>query len=313
MIKKTTFLISVLTWSLATFAQDALFTQTIAGNINLNTALTGSDSNARLALNYRNQWPSLAGNYITTSANFYQYIPKLNGYGGINLLSDNQGQTIFSRTASLFYSQNLNLGNVLIRPSIELGLGNKSADWSKLTFGDMIDPQQGFVYQTGDTPVKNINYIDLNAGFIVAYKKLTLGFSAHHLNSPNVSLTIGNTRLPIHYGTQFSYTHDIEKIKLSVSPFATFNAQNGFYAFKGGINLLFKKHYNLAIATMNKNYFSFNLGYQNKRLSINYSYDQSISCLNNSVSGAAHEIGLAVKFWNVKPVKRIIPVVSVFQ
>ena len=31
----------------------------------------------------------------------------------------------------------------------------KFLDWDKLTFGDMIDPRRGFIYQTGDVPRGN--------------------------------------------------------------------------------------------------------------------------------------------------------------
>ena len=75
---------AVLWSSLALIAQDPLFVQPSGGNININPALVGNDSVARLGLICRNQWPALSGNYITTGVNFYQYIPKLNAYAGIN-------------------------------------------------------------------------------------------------------------------------------------------------------------------------------------------------------------------------------------
>jgi glycosyltransferase involved in cell wall biosynthesis len=44
----------------------------------------------------------------------------------------------------------------------------KYLDWSKLTFGDMIDPRRGFIYQTGDVPRGNgkRGYFDASAGFV---------------------------------------------------------------------------------------------------------------------------------------------------
>ena len=96
MYTKTIFSICLLFISIRSFSQDPLFSQTVGGNFNLNSALAGNDSIGRLSANYRNQWIGITGNYITNSINFQQYIPKLDGFGGINFLEDNAANTIKS-------------------------------------------------------------------------------------------------------------------------------------------------------------------------------------------------------------------------
>lgn len=311
-MKKQTFLLTVLLFaSSQSKAQDPTFSQTTTGNVNLNTALVGNDTKARLSTAYRNQWPNLSGNYQTSMLNFYQYIPKTNGYGGINLMSDNQMNTIYNRSVSLFYTQNIKLKGLLIKPSIEAGYTNRYLDWSKLTFGDMIDPRHGFIYQTGDQPKLNNNYFDLNVGTVFYFKKLLVGLSAHHINRPSNSLVQNdNSRLPTNYGAQLSYI--VEFNKLSIAPFAYFNQQNGYQLIVPGVRFMYNDHFNFAFSTRNGYAAIFNVGYQNKWLMINYSYDLQINNQNSISSGGAHEVSASFRFWNVKAHEKFMEVKSVF-
>ncbi|MEZ5197200.1 MAG: type IX secretion system membrane protein PorP/SprF [Bacteroidales bacterium] len=43
-----------------------------------------------LAINYRNQWPSLAGNFTTYNASVDHYIRAISGGVGLIVLSDNK-------------------------------------------------------------------------------------------------------------------------------------------------------------------------------------------------------------------------------
>ena len=57
-----------LTIQLGANAQDPTFTQFYANPLYLNPAFAGSNGCPRFALNYRNEWPQLTGNYVTYSA-----------------------------------------------------------------------------------------------------------------------------------------------------------------------------------------------------------------------------------------------------
>ncbi|WP_343789462.1 type IX secretion system membrane protein PorP/SprF, partial [Wandonia haliotis] len=51
-------------------AQDPIFTQFYANPLYLNPALAGTHGCPRFALNYRNQWPAISGNFVTYSASY---------------------------------------------------------------------------------------------------------------------------------------------------------------------------------------------------------------------------------------------------
>jgi type IX secretion system PorP/SprF family membrane protein len=311
MKKQTLLMTAFLMLSSISNSQDLSFSQTTTGNVYLNTALVGNDTQARLASSYRSQWYGLGENNQTTMLNFYQYIPKTNAYGGMNLMLDNQMNILQNKSVSLFYTQNIKLKGLLIKPSIEAGYTNRSIDWSKVTFGDMIDPQNGFIYQTGDVIRPTVNYFDLNLGTVFYFKNLLVGLSAHHLNKPSTSFFENSaSHLPVNYGVQLSYVYEFNK--LSVAPFAYYNKQNGFQQLVPGVRFMYNNHFNFALSTRSGNDAIFNLGYQNKWLMINYSYDMSLSRLNNEFSGSAHELGLAFRFWNVKAHDKFMEVKSVF-
>lgn len=292
--------------SFFSLSQDFLSSQTAADNVGLNPSLAGNNNIGRLAFNYRNQWPKLTGNYVTYNGNFYQYLPKLNGYGGIRFMNDVQARTFYTNSTSLFYGQNINIGNVLFRPSLEIGYTQMKVDDDQI------------IYNNDSSQISEIhsksNYLDLNIGTLFSYKNLTLGFSAHHLNAPTVNLSFMNPyTLSPKYGAQFSYQFNLENAKLNISPFVIYQSQNAFQQFRYGINLLYKKHYNFAFSSTNWDMLIFNFGYQNQFFAVNYSYDFTVSKLNNGISGGAHELSLIFKFWKRNPTKKLLEVNSVFQ
>jgi hypothetical protein len=62
---------------LVLLAQDPTFTQFYANPVYLNPALAGSSGCPRVALNYRNQWPQLTGNYVTYAASYDSYFKNI--------------------------------------------------------------------------------------------------------------------------------------------------------------------------------------------------------------------------------------------
>jgi hypothetical protein len=64
-------------------AQDPTFTQFYANPIYLNPAFAGSNGCPRYNVNFRNEWPSLTNNYITSSASYDQYFKNISGGFGV--------------------------------------------------------------------------------------------------------------------------------------------------------------------------------------------------------------------------------------
>lgn len=294
------------------FAQDPHFSQPSVGNVNLNPALAGNDSIGRIGIVYRNQWPNLSGNYITTSVNGYQYISKLNAYAGINFMNDNQANTLYSNNFTLFYGQNFHIKNLLIRPAIEISYGNKKIDWAKLNFGDDIDYRRGFI----TAPPINYNntttrdYVDINLGLATYFKSFLLGASVHNITQPDVGL-LSASKLPMRFGLQLGYQLNLNKI--SISPYFILQEQQNFNTLITGINTLLFKHVNLGFAYRNNDAVIGTLGFQNRFIRITYSFDNTISKLSNYNTGGSHEISTIFNFWKTTPKKRLIKIYSIFS
>ena len=73
-------------------AQDPTFTQFYSNPVYLNPALSGSSGCPRVAINYRNQWPQLTGNYVTYAAAYDSYFKNISGGVGLVAMHDVQGQ-----------------------------------------------------------------------------------------------------------------------------------------------------------------------------------------------------------------------------
>ena len=86
-------------------AQDPQFTQFYANPLYLNPAFAGSARCPRISMNYRNQWPSLSGRYVTYSASYDMHVDAFGGGIGAIITTDDQAiNTLKTTNASLLYS-----------------------------------------------------------------------------------------------------------------------------------------------------------------------------------------------------------------
>jgi type IX secretion system PorP/SprF family membrane protein len=283
------------------FAQDPTFTQFYANPLYLNPAFAGSHGCPRFALNYRNEWPSLSGNYVTYSASYDQYFKNISGGFGVLAMHDQQGQgTINTSMLGLIYSYHLKVSRKF---SMMFGARaswfQKSLDWDKLTFGDMIDPRRGFIYSTGDVPRGGSRgFFDASAGVVGYSKTFFFGFAAHHLNTPNESMIVGNSPLPMRFTGHMGAEIEIGKRSkystgTSIMPNIIYQYQNGFQELNIGTYIKYGA-FNVGAWYRNRDAFIMTIGVNTGKFKLGYSYDVTVSKLNNGVSGGSHEISMGL-------------------
>ena len=283
------------------FSQDPQFTQFYANPLYLNPAFAGSHGCPRFALNYRNEWPSLTGNYVTYSMSYDQHFDNISGGIGIIATHDQQGTgIIYTSSLGLIYSYHLKVNrkfNMLF--GVKAAMTNKYLDWDKLTFGDMIDPRRGFIYQTGDVPRGGSRYFfDASAGIVGFSKHFFFGVAAHHLNMPNESMIIGTSRLPMrftgHAGAEIVLGGNSQyKNKTSIMPNIIYQYQNGFQELALGTYVKYGV-FTAGAWYRNRDAFILSIGINTGKFKIGYSYDVTVSKLNNGVSGGSHEVSLGL-------------------
>ena len=282
------------------FGQDPTFTQFYANPLYLNPAFAGTARCARFNANYRNQWPNLSANYVTYSASYDEFFEGISGGIGVLMTHDQQGSgTINTSMLGLMYSYHLKISR---KSSLIFGVRaawyQKFLDWDKLTFGDMIDPRRGFIYATGDVPRgPSRGFFDASAGALFFNQYFFAGVAVHHLNMPDESIIKGvKSRLPMRYtahagaeiklGAASKYANPV-----SIMPNVIFQYQQGFMEINVGTYI----KYNIFTAGAwfrNKDAFILTMGLNTGGFRLGYSYDVTVSKLNNNNSGGSHEVSL---------------------
>lgn len=290
-------------------AQDPAFSQFYANPLYLNPAFAGSARCPRVCLNFRNQWPNIAGTYVTYSASYDQYIQGISGGLGAIITNDRAGAgTINTLNASMIYAYQLNVSHgFTIKVGMQATYGQRYVDWSKLNFGDQIDPRYGFSWSTQEVPPNNLvkNYADFTAGFMGYGEHFYFGGAISHLTRPNIGL-FTESRLPMkftgHAGAVIPLTRSRYQTPVSISPNILYQRQQafqqlniGFYVNRGPIVGGFWYR--------NRDSFIVLVGIQQNLFRIGYSYDITTSRLINATAGS-HEVSMAFFIPCKRPVKR---------
>lgn len=318
-------------------AQDAQFSQFYAAPMYQNPAFAGSAYAPRLIANYRNQWPSINANFVTSAFSVDHYIEKLNSGIGLMVVNDSQGPgRLKSTELSAIYSYQIQLNDEnFLRLGTQATYSNKSLGYLGLTFGDQYT-NQGFTGKPSEdilakaNSINPINYTDFSGGGLFYNSKMWLGVSIHHINQPvisflndNVIATIPNYTtsivprklsisggLKIPLANPYSGAANADK-EFSVSPAFLYKRQGqfdqldlGFYATYSSLTaglwyrgIPIKKK---NITRTNHDAVVFLLGYRQDSFSIGYSYDITVSSLGFA-TGGSHEISIA---YQLEPFER---------
>jgi type IX secretion system PorP/SprF family membrane protein len=297
--------------SLSSGAQDIEFTQFYANPLYLNPAFAGSEHCIRAICNYRNQWPALSGQFVSTSASLDKYVCHVGGVG-VLLTNDRAGEgTIITNNASLLYSYIFHPSRLFsISAGFQATYAEKKVDWSKLTFGDMIDPKRGFVIQTSEVPGEGVaRYFDMSAGIMGYSKMLYFGFACNHLTQPDEHLQAGPSPLPRKYTGHAGATIPVGSGRsgdVSISPNVLYQQQQDFKQLNLGLYVT-RGPITGGFWYRNQDSFIILLGVQQGIFKLGYSYDVTVSKLSNKTAGS-HEISLQMRFTCKKCRKAFRPI-----
>lgn len=276
-------------------AQDIAFSQFYANPLYLNPAFAGTAKCPRFVMHYRNEWPALYKTFISESVSYDQHVNALSGGLGLLVTSDQAGNgTLNTTNVGGIYSYQLNVNRKFsVKAAIQASYFQKNLNFNKLRFGDQIENRSGFIYPTQEQADRtHRNGIDFSAGVLGFSKKYFFGVAVNHLNQPDESFVKGPSKLPMkitgHAGAVIPINEDNE---LSISPNILYQQQGNFQQLNLGIYLK-KSVFVVGFWYRNRDAFIAIAGIQTKFFKFGYSYDVTVSKLNNA-TGGSHEVTLA--------------------
>jgi len=293
-------------------AQDPEFSQFYANQIYLNPALAGNSYCPRVSAGYRLQWPNIYGTYSTVGVSIDRYVHSIKGGIGLMIMQDRAASGTLNTTGiEAVYAPHIQINrHIGISFAIQTGWWQKAVNWSKLTFGDQIDPTDGFVNATQEVrpDQTSAGNFDLAAGMVVSTDHLFIGGAVHHILEQNESLLGGTSKLPmkitVHGGGNIPIGD--RSNNTFISPNFMYRQQGDFKQFN--IGMYFKKQTIVGgLWYRGKDAFIMLLGVEAGQFRIGYSYDVTISKLTNSTAGA-HEVSLGYQFTCKKPRPKYRPV-----
>lgn len=311
---KHTFLFLFILVSLNIKGQDAHFSQFYANPLYLSPSFAGSGENTRFVVNYRDQWSSLPGNFVTYSFSADHYFKTLKSGMGLIFYSDKAGGGKLSTiNVGYLYSYKVAISREFyLQPGLSAYYYSRTIDYTMLNFSDQFFGSQ-FVGSTSEVlPQQKVQHADFAVSCLGYTAKYWFGLTLDHLMkvSPvlNADSKYSSMRFSIFGGTKYTIKKRYRS-KKSDAIYAAFN-----YRQQAGIKQLDLGMYYLKSPIMfglwyrgipaGNQYASadaliYLIGFKTKNLTISYSYDMTVGQLI-SKTGGSHEIAISYSITGLK-------------
>jgi type IX secretion system PorP/SprF family membrane protein len=321
-----TIIIGLLLISTQLMAQKVQFSQFYAAPLVLSPSYTGLIEGSRIVLNYRDQWPNIPGTFTTYAFSYDQYFDRMKSGLGLSIVRDQAGSGNLSLTdIGLLYSYDITVNRFWhVRPGIKFKYGQRGIDIAKLIFGDQLSlygPTSPASIEA-DNFLPKTGYIDVDASALAYHQLHWGGVTVSNLLRPNQSLVGIDSRLPIKVtlfgGTRLPIHGDRMK-RHEITESVTFAAMYQVQASNDQLDLgayWQKSPFTLGLWFRGIPVFGHQQGYEALDavivmfgfeiydLRFGYSYDYTLSKLNQSATGGSHEISISYQFNKNLKIKR---------
>lgn len=295
------------------WSQDLTISQFIANPLFTNPGFAGSNLGPRATIMYRNQWPSLETSFESYSASYDQNLEFINsGFGASFMSTKIGGDALVSAAMSAYYAYQF-------RPSDDLNINlgvrgtyfQKRLNWNLVNGNPLYDTILTMIGSGTGTPNTTVKNYDISIGAVFTYKEdIFGGFSAEHLNSPDISFFEGDSLTTLGLKTSFFAGVNINLRKKAVrgtyyvpiiiTPTVYYQGRTGFQQLSIGsfvsrgpvfVGGWYRLDFNNDAAVVAL------IGAQYKQLFFGYSFDYSLSS-DSTFNGGAHELTLSFQINN---------------
>ncbi|HEX8504551.1 MAG TPA: PorP/SprF family type IX secretion system membrane protein [Hymenobacter sp.] len=294
-------------------AQDVFFSQPFATRLHTNPAFTGLVDDYSFTLSYRNQFPSLAGSFITAQAagDVRLNTPGQHHALGLLINQDRTGSVGYTRfEAGALYAYHTRLTPQLaLSGGLRASYGRQRVGYDNFVFGDQILEDGSVVGPTAEAlNFPPVNYLSLGTGAVLYTEQAWLSLAGQHLNQPDLGFRT-QSELPISFNVSGGYKFFVVKPstgvavrEVSYTPVAAYTRQGGSQRIETGL------YFTASPVTLGAIYRNISApgsvnpqhvlavvaGVQAGGLRIGYSYDVGLSQLSADLGGA-HELTLALR------------------
>ena len=296
-------------------AQDTYFSQFNSAPLQLNKGFAGSKGCSRIVMGAREQWLNLDGGYKTYYFSYDQYSRHLRSGFGIEHHYTDESNGTFGNSATYFsFSPSISVGRrvdslrpFVIKPAFNYGVVQYWFNWRNVSFGDMIDPMYGYIYNTNET--KNQGVItapDFGIGLLTYTENFFAGIYFHHITEPDIAFLYPNSPLParmvLNGGYCFKDEHRLGRFALI--PSIIFESQSTMNRIELSLSSNYR-NFMLGISERFASSTILKVGYESKFIKVGYAYDINTTSARKGL-GATHEIILNINFAYRKKSKKIV-------
>ena len=282
-------------------SQDLYFSQFFLNSIDLNPAMAGASIQPRMFLHYRNQWPDFGSTFVTYQVSYDQYISKMKGGFGLNLMRDNIANGIITNTEfDLMYAYRFKASRKL---TVQLGTA------ASFHFFNI---DKSIITSNSTTPVSTSAAVgsqqpDLGIGFLGITRYSLYGISVKHLNPGFIRFNYNFVSSPYKFNFYYSRNFTISNLKTiqptvyMLTPAILVQKQSGSTYINYGASL---RQGNIMVGLWGRTNLPmqfttaiFSCGYTFGNWEFGYSYDYNLLSTQNlmPVTGA-HEISIIAVF-----------------
>jgi type IX secretion system PorP/SprF family membrane protein len=306
-MRRTRFILLLMLMSLQLMAQDTHFSQFYANPLYLAPSFAGANQNTRIIANYRDQWPSIPGHFVSYSFSGDHYFPKIKSGMGLIFFQDNAGNgKLVTTNIGFMYSHKVPIKRkVYFQPGLSVYYYSTSIGYSKLKFADQYTG--GDIFDGPSTEVtssEKIQHADFAISGIIYSENYWYGVNVNHLMTissvlrndyryPDINLSVfGGVKITtikrvkseysefVHLSAHYTYESKYHQLSL------------GAYYFKNpAIVGVWYRGIPLANKYFNSDALIFLFGIKHKELLFSYSYDMTLGKLI-SRTGGSHEIAI---------------------
>ena len=298
-------------------AQDVYYSQAFANRQVQNPAWAGVLDDYSATLSFRNQFPQLAGSFVTTQVAGDVRLPQVGLHHALGLVvnQDYAGSVGYTRLeGSAQYAYHTRLTRTLaLSGGASLGAGRQRVGYDNYTFGDQF-AADGTPLGTSAENLSDVqprSYFTVGVGGVLYAEQAWLSLSAQHLNRPDLGFR-QQAVLPMQLAVSAGYKLFIQHPRgagsrtavreISFVPTATYTRQGGSQRSEAGLYFIGRP---LTLGALYRNLTGPDgagtqhvavlvAGVETDDFRLGYSYDVGLSNLAYDLGGA-HEITIAFR------------------